>query len=402
MNRRRFLIDACTLIGGGATLGHLLPELPMNSNTLWPSVAQNSSVSDSDPEDEAGKALLSKLERAGIEPREAMYWETLSGNRVRCTLCPTFCVLRPYQRGRCRVRLSLGNRLATLVYGRPCSIAIDPIEKKPVFHLLPGTGSFSIATAGCLLSCRYCQNWQISQANPEDLDHHALPPAAVVEGAVRSGSASIAYTYTEPTIFYEYMIDTARLARAAGVKNVVISCGYINPDPLRELCGLIDVMKVDLKAFTESFYREMCGGTLGPVLKTLETLADTKTLFDIVTLIVPTLNDDEDSNRRMFTWIRDRLGPLSCLFLSRFHPTFRLRNLPSTPVSTLERLRQIARDIGLKYVYIGNVPGHEGEHTFCHACGKRIIERVGYHLGAIAMKDGACAHCGTHIPGIWQ
>lgn len=345
---------------------------------------------------------LQAIEAQGFPAHDALYWEKTASGLIRCTLCPTFCELRPFERGRCRVRVSLENRLATLVYGRPCSAAVDPIEKKPVFHLLPGSGSFSIATAGCLLGCRYCQNWQISQENPENLTAHDLPPDKVVAAALQSDCRSIAYTYTEPTIFYEYMRDTALLAKEKGLYNVVVSCGYINPEPLRELLPVVDVMKVDLKGFTEKFYRTVCGGSLKPVLDTLEILGGAGKLIDIVTLIVPTLNDDLEENRAMFRWIVERVGPDTCLFLSRFHPTYQLKNLPPTPVSTVETLREEALGAGIRYVYLGNVSGHDGENTYCPTCRKLLIGRRGFLVTAMAVQAGRCPDCATVIPGIWE
>ncbi|NLI75355.1 MAG: AmmeMemoRadiSam system radical SAM enzyme [Candidatus Riflebacteria bacterium] len=399
MNRRQFLLDLCT-IAGAAGIAGLLAEPDLSPNPSARPSPRSAAPDRFDPAE--GRRGLLALEQKGFTPREAMFWEKAGGGKVRCLLCPKFCVLRPYERGNCRVRVGLENRLATLVYGRPCSVAVDPIEKKPVFHYLPGSTAFSFATAGCLLSCRYCQNWQISQADPETLDAHDLPPDQVVAAAAREGCRSIAYTYTEPTIFYEYMYDTARLARASGIGNVVVSCGYINPEPLAQLATVLDVMKVDLKGFTERFYRTVCGGTLAPVLATLEGLARTRVLIDVVTLVVPTLNDDEPTMLAMFRWLHERLGPDISLFLSRFHPTFRLRNLPPTPPETLERLRDLAMATGLRYVYLGNVPGHAGESTFCPSCHKVVVGRVGYQLTERNLRDGCCAFCGTRIPGVWE
>jgi pyruvate formate lyase activating enzyme len=401
MNRRQFLADLCLVLGGAGIAGLMWPSgAPGPSPTPAGSPAPPAAAERFDPA--TGRARLAELERLGFHPREAMFWEKTSDGRVRCLLCPTFCTLRPYERGNCRVRFGLENRLVTVVYGRPCSVAIDPIEKKPVFHYLPGSTSFSLATAGCLLSCRYCQNWQISQADPESLEAYDLAPAQVVETAAAQGCRTIAYTYTEPTIFYEYMFDTARLAKARGIGNVVVSCGYLNPEPLAHLAPFLDVMKVDLKGFTERFYRTVCGGTLAPVLATLQGLARTKVLIDIVTLVVPTLNDDEPTMTAMFTWIHQHLGPDVSLFLSRFYPTFQLRNLPPTPVATLERLRDLALATGLRYVYLGNVPGHPAESTYCPGCHKLLIGRVGYQLTERHISRGACAFCGHAIPGVWE
>jgi len=397
MNRRQLLLNLCSIAGCAGIAGLLLNQTQSSAPSRQSATGASARF---DPLEARKKLQL--LESKGFHPREAMYWEKAPGGLIRCTLCPKFCSLRPFERGNCRVRVSLENRLATLVYGRPCSVAIDPIEKKPVFHFLPGSTAFSFATAGCLLACRYCQNWQISQANPEDLDSEDLPPEAAISAAARSGCRSIAYTYTEPTIFYEYMLDTARLAREAGLGNIVISCGYINPEPLAQLTPFLDVMKVDLKGFTQRFYRTVCGGTLDPVLKTLEGLSHTKVLIDVVTLVLPTLNDDMATMEKMFRWLHEKLGPDISLFLSRFHPTFQLRNLPPTPEETVAKLREKAMQIGLRYVYVGNSTGHEGENTYCPNCHKVVIGRVGYQLTENHIVKGVCEFCKTAIPGVWE
>ncbi|HOT26868.1 MAG TPA: AmmeMemoRadiSam system radical SAM enzyme [Candidatus Ozemobacteraceae bacterium] len=404
MNRRRFLIDVCTA-AAGISLGGLLLDGRAGSGlkAVSPERAQPEGPAGRHTYDRAAaEANLRALEAAGFSPRDAMYWSRTANGLIRCELCPRFCTLKPFERGLCRARISLENRLGTLVYGRPCSAAIDPIEKKPVFHFLPGSTAFSIATAGCLFGCRYCQNWQISQIGPEECEFYDLPPGRVVAEALANKCRSIAYTYTEPTIFYEYMLDTSKAARAAGLANIMISCGYINPEPLRELLPWLDVMKVDLKGFTERFYRSVCGGTLAPVLSTIERLAGSKTLVDIVTLVVPTLNDDPVTCSAMFRWLVEHAGPDISLFLSRFMPTYRLRSLPPTPPDTLERLRELAMQAGLRYVYLGNIPGHEGESTFCPGCKKRVVERFGYSIGEMHIRNGACAFCGTAIPGRWE
>jgi len=408
--RRRFLLQACTTLGCAGLAGLLLDSGPTptlrgpatGGSHAGPARPAHPRPKAADYDRERSREALRRLESLGFAPREALFWEKTASGLIRCTLCPTFCELRPFERGRCRVRLSLENRLGTVVYGRPCSVGIDPIEKKPVFHLLPGSTSFSIATAGCLLSCRYCQNWQISQSNPEDTDAFQLPPEKVVESALLEGCRSIAYTYTEPTIFYEYMLDTARLARARGLYNVVVSCGYINSEPLRMLLPHIDVMKVDLKGFTERFYRTVCGGGLAPVLAAIQMIATSQALVDIVTLVVPTLNDDLSTLREMFRWIAREAGPKATLFLSRFHPTFQLRNLPPTPVEFMQRARDAALAEGVPFVYLGNVPGHAGENTFCPGCHRTLITRVGYQVLANDLRDGACPDCGRAIPGIWR
>ncbi|MFZ2960787.1 MAG: AmmeMemoRadiSam system radical SAM enzyme [Candidatus Ozemobacteraceae bacterium] len=402
--RRRFLTDMCTLAGSigisGMFLGGISPQKRRRLPFSPSSPPQRPYAASYD--EKSARETLSRLETSGFTLREAKYWEKAQNGLIRCTLCPTFCELRPYQRGRCRVRFGLENRLVTVIYGRPCSLAVDPIEKKPVFHLVPGSTAFSFATAGCLLSCRYCQNWQISQANPEDVDANEMSPERLVQAAVAEGCRSIAYTYTEPTIFYEYMLDTAKIAHEKNLYNVMVSCGYINPEPLAELLPHLDVLKIDLKGFTDRFYRTICGGRLEPVLATLEQAGKTKTLVDIVTLVVPTLNDDLPTLRNMFKWIAAHVGTTTSLFLSRFHPTFQLRNLPPTPIDFLEKAREEAMNAGLAYVYLGNVPGHVGESTWCPTCKTELVGRIGYALTSMRIENGACPKCGTRIPGLWK
>jgi pyruvate formate lyase activating enzyme len=300
------------------------------------------------------------------------------------------------------VRENRGGKLYTFVYGNPCSINIDPIEKKPFYHFLPGTLAFSLATAGCSLRCKYCQNHDISQHPPEALQSYDAPPQAIVGASVQEGAQSIAYTYSEPVVFYEYMLDTARLARRAGLRNTVISAGYVNPEPLRELCRTVDAIKIDLKGNNEDFYREVCGGTLEPVLAAIQTIHEMGVHLEIVNLVVPSLNDDPSELRALVEWVMDTLGPDVPLHFSRFHPAYQLTNLPLTPVETLEAARQAALDVGLHYVYLGNVPGHEGNHTYCPTCGQMIIERAGMATMSMNMIDSRCGYCDAPIAGVWR
>jgi pyruvate formate lyase activating enzyme len=300
------------------------------------------------------------------------------------------------------VRENRGGKLYTLVYGNPCAIHVDPIEKKPFYHFLPGTIAFSLATAGCSLRCKYCQNHDISQHPPEELQSHDAPPEAIVGASVQQGAQSIAYTYSEPMVFYEYMLDTARLARRAGLRNTVISAGYVNTEPLRELCRTVDAVKIDLKGNNEDFYREVCGGTLEPVLAAIRTIHEMGVHLEIVNLVVPSLNDDPAELRALVDWVLDTVGPDVPLHFSRFHPDYQLMNLPPTPIESLEVARQTALEAGLHYVYLGNVPGHEGNHTYCPACGQMIIRRAGMATTAMNVVDGRCGHCGAPIAGVWQ
>jgi len=331
-------------------------------------------------------------------------WESIECLGAQCRLCPFRCFLPEGIRGRCRVRMNSGGRLKTLVYAQPVSAHIDPIEKKPVYHLLPGSRIFSIATVGCNLRCNFCQNWEISQSYPEQAKDSGefLTPEQVVESALKNNCRSIAYTYSEPTVFYEYVLDTAKLAKKNGLKNVLVSAGYINLEPLRELAPYFDVVKIDLKGFNEQFYRRVVGGELKYVLASLQELKRLGIMVEIVNLVVPGLNDDPKEIVRMCAWIYNNLGPDTPLFFSKFIPQYRLANLPATPLETLENARGTALKAGLKYVYIGNVPGHPGDNTYCPACGKMLIRRYGYAILENNIKNGNCIFCGRKIPGVWD
>ncbi len=335
-------------------------------------------------------------------PHPALYYLTLPDGQVRCQLCPRGCETMEGERGECGVRENRQGKYVTLAWGNPCAVHVDPIEKKPLFHVLPGSSSYSIATAGCNLRCKFCQNWEISQARPEKTYNYDLPPDQVVAKAREMGCPSIAHTYVEPLVFFEYMQEVGRLAKPAGILNVCHSAAYVNPRPLEDLCEVLDAAVIDLKSIQTKFYREMCEGGLEPVLNSLKILRRRQVFVEIVNLVIPQFNDDPELVSRMCAWIRDELGPLTPLHFSRFYPLYKMQNHSPTPVSTLERCRDVARKAGLKYVYIGNLPGHEAESTFCHGCGKRIIERTGYRLGEVKLKDGACGYCGGKIPGIWK
>jgi pyruvate formate lyase activating enzyme len=346
-------------------------------------------------------ARAEKPVRGLIKTKLSPYFTPLEGGEVRCELCPRRCRVSNGKRGFCRVRENRDGKYYSLVYGNPCAVHLDPIEKKPFFHLLPSTTSLSLATAGCNFQCKFCQNWEISQASPEDVISQDLPPELIVSRAREMGARSVAYTYVEPTVFYEYMSDISSLAKKAGLLNVCHSNGFINPEPLRNLCRTMDAANIDLKGFTESYYRDMADGKLAPVLETLKTLKKEKVHLEITNLVIPTRNDDMPLVKEMCLWIRNELGPETPVHFSRFVPLYKLRNLPPTPVSTLERARAVAESAGLEYVYIGNVPGHEAENTFCPGCKKPILRRSGFIVVQNHLKQGKCAYCGRPIPGIW-
>jgi pyruvate formate lyase activating enzyme len=348
---------------------------------------------------ETSRAQMAK--KGLIKTKLSPYFTSLEGGEIQCELCPHRCRVAKGKRGLCRVRENLGGKYYSLVYGNPCAVHLDPIEKKPFFHVLPSTTSFSLATAGCNFQCKFCQNWEISQASPEDVYSHDVPPELMVKRAKEIGARSIAYTYVEPTIFYEYMIDICHLTKKAGLLNVTHSNGFINPAPLKNLCKVLDAANIDLKGFTENFYRELCGGELAPVLETLKTLKKEKVHLEITNLIIPTKNDEMSVLKEMCLWVKKELGADTPIHFSRFYPLYKLKTLPPTPVSTLEKSREVALSVGLEYVYVGNIPGHVGESTFCPKCKKMIIQRTGYMVGEINMKDGKCRYCGKPIPGIW-
>jgi len=332
--------------------------------------------------------------------KEALFYKKLDGG-LQCLKCPHGCILDEGETGICRSRISHEGKMYSIAYGNPCAVHVDPIEKKPFFHFLPTTRSFSIAVAGCTFSCLNCQNWEISQFSPKETRNYDLFPERVVAECVKSGSESIAYTYSEPTTFYEYAYDIASLAKKKNIRNVWKSNGYINEEPLRKLCKVLDAANIDLKSFEESTYQKLSGGHLDPVLRTLIVLREEGVWLEITNLMVPTWTDKLDLVKRMCEWLV-RSGLQACpLHFSRFTPLYKLTQLPLTPVVTLEKAMEIALAAGMQYVYIGNVPGHSAENTYCHACRKLIIERRGYQIVSKHLKGSACEYCATVIPGVW-
>ncbi len=336
-----------------------------------------------------------------IRSKLSPFFKSLGGGEIGCELCPKGCRVPNGERGFCRVRENRDGKYYSLVYGNPCSIHLDPVEKKPFSHVLPGTTSLSIATAGCNFHCKFCQNWEISQATPEDIYNYDAPPEWVVRKAREMRARSIAYTYVEPTVFYEYMVDVGAVAKREGILNVIHSNGYINRAPLQNLCRILDAANIDLKGFSESFYRELCDGDLEPVLEALKLIKREKVHLEITNLLIPSKNDNPTEIKEMCLWVKKELGPDTPLHFSRFYPLYQLTKIPPTPVATLEKARSVALSVGLEYVYIGNVPGHEAWNTFCSACKKMIIHRAGYMIKDTVMKGGKCGYCGNPIPGIW-
>ncbi len=334
---------------------------------------------------------------------EAMHYTQLASKRTQCFVCPHLCVLEPEDRSMCRVKVNKDGKLYTTAYGNPCSVHVDPIEKKPLFHFLPQSQVFSVATAGCNFRCLNCQNWTISQRTPQEVDTFDLKPDRLVSSAQQQGCASIAYTYSEPIAFYEYMYNSSKAARQAGLRNVWVTNGYINYDALEDLSNYLDAANVDLKAFDDATYAKLTAGSLSPVLDTLRTLDDKGVWFEVTTLMVPTYTDDVEMVREMARWMVKKIGPDYPLHLSRFQPEYKLTHLPSTPVSLLTDSRKAAMEEGLHYVYIGNVPGiGDAENTYCPGCGSLVVERKGYLVLQNRLEGSRCPDCDTLIAGVWE
>jgi pyruvate formate lyase activating enzyme len=333
--------------------------------------------------------------------KEAMHYiQTPRG--IKCKLCPQACDIAEEETGDCHTRVNVKGKLYSIAYGNPCAVNVDPIEKKPLYHFFPSSTAFSIATAGCNLACLNCQNWSISQASPRDTRNYDLMPEDAVRDCKSYNCKSIAYTYTDPVAFYEYAFDTARIARSQGIKNVFISAGYINEQPLREICQVLDAANIDLKSFSDEIYEMLNAGTLEPVLNSLKIFHEEGVWLEITNLLVPEWTDDFDMIRKMCDWLYDNDLYDYPLHFSRFHPQYKLTKLPPTPYEILEKARNIALEAGMNHVYIGNVPGTEAENTFCPACKKLVIERKGYRIVTDNLKNGHCGNCGEKIAGVWE
>ena len=333
---------------------------------------------------------------------EAKFYEKLQNKKIKCKLCPRECTVGDRERGYCGVRENRGGTYHTLVHSRVCAAHIDPVEKKPLFHYLPGTLAFSLATAGCNVNCKFCQNWDISQVRPEQVPADYAPPKLVAELAKQRDCPTIAYTYSEPVIFSEYLMDAADAGHEAGVRSVVVSNGYMQEEALKKAYGKMDAVKIDLKAFTESYYKDVVVAELKPVLASLVTLRKMNKWTEIVYLVVPTLNDSDAEFQGLARWIKTNLGVDVPIHFTQFHPQYLLKNLPITPVPTLERAKAIADAEGLHYVYIGNVPGHPAQNTYCPKCRRMLVERVGFTASRMLIRNGGCPFCGQPIPGIWH
>lgn len=333
--------------------------------------------------------------------KEAKYWKKLN-NAVQCELCPRMCVIKDKERGDCRVRENQKGVLYSMVYGKPCAKSLDPIEKKPAYHVLPGSFSFSIGTAGCNLHCKFCQNWEMSQSTEEELQNYSLTPEQVVEEALKAGAKSIAYTYNDPIVFFEYALDCAKEAKKKKLKNIFVTNLFINEKPLRELCKVMDGFQVDLKGFNDGFYREVTLAWLEPILNNLKILKEEGVWFEIINLVVPEMNDDIDEIKEMCSWIKDNLGEDVPLHFSRFYPMHKLEDVDLTSLKTLERFYKIAKKAGLKYVYIGNVQ-ERGDNTLCPKCSKTLIKRTPFfEVKEINVEKGKCKFCKEKIAGVFK
>ena len=332
------------------------------------------------------------------------WWHRLDDGRIRCDVCPRACALHEGQRGLCFVRKREGDAIVLTTYGRSSGFCIDPIEKKPLNHFLPGTPVLSFGTAGCNLACRFCQNWDISKSRDVDTLADEASPEALADAAVRLGCRSVAFTYNDPVIFLEYAVDVADACRERGVRAIAVTAGYVNPEPGREFFAHMDAANVDLKGFTEDFYHQICAGHLAPVLATLEHLAnETDVWFELTTLLIPGLNDADDELDRMTRWVVERLGPDVPMHFTAFHPDWKMLDRPPTPPETLRRARRIAIDNGVRYAYTGNVIDPVGQTTRCAVCDADLIVRRGYEITGWALDPGGrCAACGARCPGVFE
>jgi pyruvate formate lyase activating enzyme len=329
------------------------------------------------------------------------YWSELDDGRVVCELCPRACKLHEGQRGLCFVRARENDGIVLTTYGRSSGFAVDPVEKKPLNHFLPGTPVFSFGTAGCNLTCKFCQNWDISKSRKMDTLADAAGPEEIANAAARLGCRSVAFTYNDPVIFLEYARDVAAACRERGIRSVAVTAGYVNAEPREELFSFIDAANIDLKAFDDDFYRRIAGGHLEPVLDTLRYLRrETDVWVEVTNLVIPGHNDAEDDIHRMVDWIFEEFGSDVPVHFSAFHPSYKMRDVPPTPRSTLRRARQIAKDAGIHHVYTGNVHDREGDTTYCAACGTVLIVRDWYEVIAWNLDDGACPKCGVRCAGV--
>jgi pyruvate formate lyase activating enzyme len=333
--------------------------------------------------------------------REAMFYKKVDGQGVQCLLCPRECVIGNGKKGFCRNRENRAGTLYSLVYGKPAVVDIGPIEKAPIYHFVPGHFRLCITCASCNLRCKHCQNYHLSQKGIEELHHHSYSPSEIVQQVRKQRLKSVSFTYTEPSVYYEYLYEISVMARENGIKTSMVSNGYIHREPLLKLLTVLDAVKIDLKGFSEEFYKEVCSATLKPVLKSLLTVKEENVWLEIVNLVIPTFNDDPKMIDEMCRWIKDNLGIGTPLHFTRFHPDYKMTHLSPTPVSTLESAYEIAKKNGLMYVYIGNVPGHIHNSTYCPFCNRRVIHRKNFDILEMNVVDGKCRFCDSFLEGRW-
>ncbi len=326
------------------------------------------------------------------------YWKPVNES-VKCLICPHCCVLKPGESGLCRTHRNENGKLVTLAYGNPVALNIDPIEKKPLYHFFPGSKTFSFSTRGCNLRCLNCQNYHISQAAPSNEDAYLLEPVSLVKSAIEQHCASISYTYTDPVAFFEYATETAQKSKEAGLLNVIVSAGYIRPKPLQEWCSCMDAANIDLKVFDDGIYQKLNGVRLKPMLKTLNQLKKANVWLEITNLLIPGWTDSLSTIEKMCIWLVRNGFQDTPVHFSRFYPTYKLKDVPPTPVRTIEMAYEIAKSTGINYVYSGNLPGHDADNTYCPYCKEKIIERNGFNISSINLKNNCCKYCGHSIAG---
>lgn len=334
--------------------------------------------------------------------KEALYYKKLKNNIVNCNLCPTNCVIKPDNFGDCGARKNIDGTLYSLVYAKLASVSIDPIEKKPLYHFLPGSHSLSIGTLGCNLHCLHCQNYDISQSKADQFIGKEVEPKELIETAIKNSCKSISYTYNEPTIFYEYVIETAKLARKKGIKNIMVTNGYINKEPLQELYPLIDAANIDLKSIDEDFYKKVCSVRLNPILESIKEIKKIGTWIELTNLIIPGYNDSKQQIEKLVKWVKENVGTRVPLHFSAFYPTYKLLDAERTPPETLLKAKEIAKKQGLKYIYLGNTSLPDAGTTYCPKCSKPLIERGWFEVKTNLVKNNKCPYCKEKIDGVFE
>lgn len=334
--------------------------------------------------------------------KEALYYRKLKNKIVNCNLCPTNCVIKPNNFGNCGARKNIDGTLYSLVYAKPVSLSIDPIEKKPLYHLLPGSYALSIGTLGCNLHCLHCQNYDISQSKADQFTGREVQPEELIQVAIKNNCKSVSYTYNEPTIFYEYVLETAKLARKKGIKNTMVTNGYINKEPLKEIYPLIDAANIDLKSLDEDFYKKVCGVRLKPVLEAIKEIKKIGTWIELTNLIIPGYNDKKEQIEKLVRWVKENVGTKTPLHFSAFYPTYKMLDAPRTSPETLLKAREIAKKHGLKYIYLGNIPLPDSGTTYCPKCNKPLIERGWFQVYKNNIRKNSCPYCNEKIDGIFD